>query len=238
MIDAANFKPQGRPTPAQVKAVYESMYANGKPPTVRPLHLELTKRGFSIGVATVGRYIKDDFCDLIKPGKSKPVAKKIAVTERAITQAVKKATTLKKMPGTEDGSADKEPSGIERAVAPPVEEIKLLARLARMKELMLKSGAEVAEIEDKTRRVFNIILMEEGIEIADSLIANPKDSSMMVVAQAEGSAKTTVIVADPTKTPTRYDPNDPNVIDHQATPPNALSASITTFLRKHGMEAA
>lgn len=243
MIDAANFEPQGKPTPDQVRAVYESMYANGKPPSSRKLHKELVKRGFDISHSSVGRYKKNGFRELITPGSSKPVDEKIRASENALKRAttIKQATTLKKMPGTEDGTADAEPqSGIAAAVAPPIEAQKLAERIARMKALMDMTEGQVAEIESKTRRVYNIILMEESIEIADKLATIPKDNSMMVVAQAEGIAKTTVMMPDtsnPPGAPRRFDPSDPRVIDNQPDPVDPLAAAINDFLRKEGIAA-
>lgn len=242
MIDAANFEPQGMPTPAQVKAVYTQMQA----PSRRKLHTELVKRGFDISLSSVDRYIRNEFREILLPGATKPVDEKIRATEKANKRAIKDATTLKRMPGTEDGSADQETApkqtGIEAAIAPPVEEIKLMARLARMRELMGLSEPQVAEIESKIRRVYNIVLLEESIEIADKLATIPKDNSMMVVAQSEGIAKTTVMMPDlttPGAKPRRFDPNNPRVIDHQeAEPVDPLSAAITNFLKREGMEAA
>lgn len=239
MIDAANFKPQGKPTRMQVRAIYEQSHGEkGEAPTVDTVHETLTQRGFSIGRATVARWIKLGFKEPAPRSKSVPLDDQ--------TEAFKKATTLKRMPGTEDGSADKEPApkqtGIEAAIAPPVEEIKLMARLARMRELMGLSEPQVAEIESKIRRVYNIVLLEESIEIADRLATIPKDNSLMVVAQSESIAKTTVMMPDPTAPgakPQRFDPNNPRVIDHQqAVPVDPLSAAITNFLQKEGMEAA
>lgn len=238
MIDAANFKPQGKPTRAQARAVYEEQHDDkGKAPTVDVVHEVLTQRGFSIGRATVARWIALKFIEPVsKRAKSRPLDEQVV--------AFKKATTLKKMPGTEDGSADKEPapkrSALEDAVAPPIEEIKLMARLARMRELMGLPEPQIAEIESKIRRIYNIVLLEESIEIADKLATIPKDNSLMVVAQAEGIAKTTVMMPDPTAPgPRRFDPNNPRVIDHQeAAPLDPLAAAITQFLHKEGMAVA
>ena len=246
-IDAANFEPQGKPTPAQVKAVYEAMHVNGRPASSRKVHVELTKRGFDISHASVGRYIKNDFRDLTPPGSSKPVGEKLAQATTAAhkaanKKALKAATTLKRMDGPEvPGTAIVPQSGLQAAVAPVIdvvqlEEAQLLARIWRMRELMGMSEPQVQEVESKMRRALNIILMEESVYIGDRLAGVPKDTAQMVTAQAEAMATTTVYVPDPTKPqPGRLDPNHPSVIDNDSSDP--LASSIGDFLRKEGIAA-
>lgn len=237
-IDAANFEPQGKPTPAQVKAIYDQLHVDGEPPALRKLHTEVTKRGFKISLASIQRYVKTEFRDRVTPGSSKPVTEKKA-TQDAINKVVKDATTMKRMPDAP------EQTPLQAAVSPPIdaeqlEEAQLLRRIWRMRDLMNLSEPQIQEIESKIRRAYNVILLEESIFIADKLACVPKDSAMMVKEQAE-AGKATVFVPDTTQPlppGVRMDPRDPRVIDNEpAAPANPLQGAIANFLKKEGIAA-
>lgn len=233
-IDPADFKPQGKPTHEQAKAAWEQA---GRC-SARKLEEILKGRGFDISYRTLARWL-----ELGEPGTK-------ALAHRQKVKGVKKeisAALLQVPPEQRQAADDMREQGIGPAINAEIaqgktagaraqdavqDEVNIIDR--RINELLVKSEAELDVIEQKSRKILNIVLTEAAARRANVMVLIPKDTGAFVQAMTEASKQTLTGGID--QTPKA---DDPNVIDGDAvdiTPQEqGIAADIKKFLREEGM---
>lgn len=232
-IDPTSFAPQGKPTHDQAKAAWEEA---GRC-SARKLEEILRGRGFDISYRTLARWI-----EFGEPGtKALAHRQKVKGVKHAISAA------LLQLPPEQRQAADEmREAGIGPAVNAEVAQGKTAGARAqdavqaevdiidkRITELMVKSEAELDVIEQKSRKILNIVLTEAAARRANVMVLIPKDTGAFVDAMTEASKQTLTGGLDQTPKV-----GDPKVIDGDAidvTPQTGLAADISKFLQGEGM---
>lgn len=177
-IDPSDFVKQGKPTPQQVKAVWDEL----KRPSTRKVAKMLEQRGFSISYRTIAR--------LARIGKWEGfpcVTGHESNLEKGRPKKVNGAMRAEVDRLTDREHAAFDANGLENALAPPpdIDEWQMLE--ARRGELLNMSEAELDRAEAKTRKILNILLMEQASRRANLMILVPKETSALVSAMTEAS---------------------------------------------------
>lgn len=206
-IDPTKFEAQGKPTPDQARRVYETL----EHPTVDTLHTALTGRGYSIGRATVARWIKKEFTNKVRPG---PDLKMNTGDVKGIPPAVRQAIAAEaaiiggEMTPTEIG-----------AIQSDLDELRLLDMPA------LKARLE------QERIMFNIMMLRQAQRASNKLVLIPKESAALVVAMTDAAESMPTV-------PTGQLPGDgAKVIEGTVNPPNPVSDAIAMFKQRTGVAA-
>lgn len=207
-IDPTKFEAQGKPTAEQARTVYDSLSHQ----TVDTLHTALTARGYSIGRATVARWIKGGFTTKVKPGPDLKMnvgeVKGVPAVMRPAAAAVDAAIIGSEM-------SPKEISDIQS----DLDELKLLD----MPTLKAKLEQE--------RIMFNIMMLRQAQRKSDKLVLIPKESAAFVVAMTDAAESM------PTLPTGKLPGDDAKVIEAQANPPNPLASAIDLFKKRQGVAA-
>lgn len=163
-IDPSNFAAQGKPTMEVAKAVWDQT----REPSARVVAEKLTRVGYSISYRTVARWVKKGWT--AEPGADE------------INRALKvEAARLAK-------GAEPQAEGLASTVIGGGMKDSDLDRIgARIKELAGKTKAELLEMQEKTRLVMNIVLMEEAAHKANVMTLIPKDTSSFIESFTEAS---------------------------------------------------
>lgn len=232
-IDAAKFEPQGKPTVDQVLEVYNEH----NKPSYRELEKILKGRGFDISYRSLQRWVenaKAGTLALSHATKIKEVKKEINeavadIPQKELEEADDRAYQFRPKPRLEDDRSRESRMSAQHAVQAEVEIID-----TRIKELMMKSEAELDVTEQKARKIFNTVLMEAAARRAHVLVLIPKETGALVEAMTEASKQTlTGGIDQPPKN------GDPKVIDgeFEAEPEeqSGLASQISKFLHTEGL---
>lgn len=230
-IDPTSFDAQGKPTPEQAKQVWE---ARGRP-SARKLEAILTGMGYSISYRTLARWI-----ELGEPGgRALAHATKVTGVKKAVAAALLEIPqeTLAKADEMREGgiqttvAVDLGKTAGARAQDVVQAEADYIDR--RITELIQKSEAELDVIEQKSRKILNIVLTEAAARRANVMVLIPKDTGHFVQAMTEASKQTlTGGIDQPPKA------GDPNTIDGEMvdiTPPSPLESAVNKFFKEEGL---
>lgn len=222
----------GRPTPEQAKQVW----LDRNKPSTRKLSDILADLGYDImSYRTLARWLENE-----EPGSK-------ALAHATKVKGVKKevAAALLKVPTDQLAKADQmHENGIKETVhadlgktagarAQDVVQAEVDVIDNRIRELMVKSEAELDVIEQKSRKILNIVLTEAAARRANVMVLIPKDTGSFVEAMTEASKQTLTGGMD--QTPKA---GDPNVIEGTAkdiTPKSPLASAIGKFLQDEDM---
>lgn len=229
-IDPENFEAQGKPTPEQAKEVWLQLSSISKREVgCRPVAAELERRGFSIKWRTIARWkLKDPEWNDAPPGTA-------ALASNRMVRGVKKeiAAELLNIPeGTRVAADTMSIVGIPAAVlgtqGQVQDEVTVIDQ--RIKQLVLLSEAELDLVEQKSRKILNIVLTEAAARRANVMVLIPRDTGAFVEAMSEASKQT--LTGGIEQMPKS---GDPRVIDGEitdVTPPTPLQDAIRKFKRE------
>lgn len=236
-IDPASFAAQGKPTLEQAMAVFEQEGGKGKC-SARHLEAVLRGRGFDISYRTLARWI-----EFGEPGTR-------ALANRQKVKGVKKAVAaalLTVPPEQRSAADDMREHGIESAINEEIalgktagarsqdavqDEVRVIDE--RIKELVLKSEGELDVIEQKQRKILNIILTEAAQRRAHVMVLIPKDTAAFVDAMTTASKQTLTGGLD--QTPKAGDPKTIDAEPVEVEESTPLAAAIGRFLQSEGMQ--
>lgn len=231
-IDPTKFEAQGRPTKDQAKQVW----LNNRQPSMRKLEAILKGMGYDISYRTLTRWLVDG----VGPGsralahatKVRGVKKEIAAALLEIpADTLTGADEMRENGITPTLHADLGKTAGARAQDAVQAEVDVIDR--RIIELLVKSESELDIIEQKSRKILNIVLNEAAARRANVMVLIPKDTAAFVDAMTEASKQTLTGGLD--QPPKAGDPKtiDGNAID--VTPPTELASTISKFLQDEGM---
>ncbi len=219
-IDPEKFEPQGFPTREQVRTVWD---AHPKP-SARVIAELLVNRGFSIGWRTVARWKESNWTE--PPPKSVPLSEKGKA--RGIKKAIK--AEVAKIPKETLAEVDKmvAAGGIEGAVTGGHLTDDDYTRIAkRIAALAPDSKEKLLEIQERSRLVMNIVMMEEATRRAHILVLIPKDAGSFM-ADSNEAANSVAGPAVTIENPGEFSPNGDNakLIEGKVNPPSPLSMKL------------
>jgi hypothetical protein len=242
-IDPNKFDAQGLPKPEQIRAIWDEL---GRP-SVNEVHKVLEQRGFSITYRSVARHISRW---RLQEGETRPTGTKPLREQAAENGGMRKQLkrALKGVnPETVRKAEEMKAKGIMPTIAKDIsgpsqgqkstdrvdlEEAIIATRIAQLQVL---SEAELDLIEQKSRKMLNIILTEAAARRGNVLVLIPKDIAALVDSMTEASKQTLTGGLDqPPKA------GDPRVIDGEAIevepdPPTPLASAIAGFLKNEGL---
>lgn len=183
-----DFAPKGKPSPEVARGVWDSLTEAQQTP--QKLHQVLGQRGWKISLRSVQRYIKADFVPLKPPGRMSNIEKGKPTRGANVKGPLAKiARDALNAADTANGITNPKPNSLEAAVAPPIKDertYRLFAeREARFKTLMAMDDEELSKIGVKTRKAFEIVLLEEAAQRADALSLIPREVGSLITASAE-----------------------------------------------------
>lgn len=220
-IDPEKFEPQGKPTREQVRAVWDAHAA----PSARVIEALMVGRGFDISFRTIARWKAKGWGEASAPGTA-PLAEKGQV--RGVQKALK--SEVAKIPPATVAEADKlaKGGGLDATLNGGVLTEADYDRInRRVRELALQSEAGLDLIEAKSRKIMNIVMMEEATRRAHVMVLIPKDTGHFIHSMTEASK---VMLTGGDGQPPK--PGDPSIIDVTPNPANPTSDAIKKFLRE------
>lgn len=206
-IDPTKFEAQGKPTADQARMVYDNLSHQ----TVDTLHTALTGRGFSIGRATVARWIKSGFTTKVKPG---PDLKMNTGDVKGIPPAVREVIEAEAVIGGPMSS--KEFSDIQRD----------LDELKRLDMPALKAMLE------QERLMYNIMMLRQAQRKSDKLVLIPRESAAFIVAMTDAAESVPGLPVGG-----KLPGDDAKVIEASVNPPNPVADAISLFKKRQGVAA-
>jgi hypothetical protein len=225
------------PTYDYAMYVRSTLTVEGKPPSYRAWEKALADEGYSITYRTLQRWVENS-----KPGqvalnhatKVVGVKRHIAKALAKVEEPVKLAADQMKVEGVADGVQEEIAASKIAGDAVPPEQAEVNIIDARIKELMEKSPAELDDLEQRARKIFNIVLTEAATRRAHVMTLIPKETAALVDAMTSASKQT--LTGGFGQPPAAGDPRtiDGEIID--VTPPDPLSSAIDKFLVTEGME--
>jgi hypothetical protein len=158
------------PTREQVKNVWE-----GTPnPTVRSIAEIMQAAGFKISFRTVARWKEQGWREDIQKDGSVPLREKAKRKPPALRLVMQ--NEIAKIPAETVAEADK----IAATGEIQLTDLDLNRIDKRIKALAPKKAEDLMELQDRTRTIMNIVLMEEAMRKANVLVLMPKDVGSFV----------------------------------------------------------
>lgn len=222
-IDPTKFEAQGLPTKEQARTVWD---AHPKPSARKVTDL-LVKRGFSIGWRTIARWKANGWREelpssgggtptLAEQGKVRGVTKELKAALREIpAETVAEADKL-----AADGGLDAAMSGgkLTDADYDRIEK--------RIKALSPETKEKLLEIQERSRLVMNIVMMEEATRRAHVMVLIPKDTGSFIVDTNDAAGQMASVAPIEAIPPGPGNGDDARVIEGKVNQPSALSMTL------------